>query len=60
MATLVLGTLGSAIGGAIGGFAGTLGPCMDGSRVTRGSVIFGIWSGAAMYSASELRFARAP
>lgn len=31
-------------------------PCMDGSRVTRGSVMFGIWSGAAMYSASRLRF----
>ena len=37
-----------------------LGPCMDGSRVTRGSVIFGNWSGAAMYSASRLRLARAP
>ena len=38
----------------------SLGPCMDGFRVTRGSVIFGNWSGAAMYSASGLRFARAP
>jgi hypothetical protein len=38
----------------------SLGPCMDGSRVTRGLVIFGNWSGAAMYSASRLRFARAP
>lgn len=35
-------------------------PCMDGSRVARGFVIFGNWSGAAMYSASDLRFARAP
>lgn len=33
---------------------------MDGSRVTRGLVIFGNWSGAAMYSASDLRFSRAP
>jgi hypothetical protein len=28
---------------------------MDGSRVVRASVIFGDWSGAAMYSASRLR-----
>ncbi|WP_101342158.1 hypothetical protein [Cereibacter azotoformans] len=41
-------------------FAIVLEPCMDGSRVTRGSAIFGNWSGAAMYSASRLRFARAP
>ncbi len=32
-----------------------LGPCMDGSRVARGAVIFGDWSGAAMYSASRPR-----
>ncbi|WP_180325258.1 hypothetical protein [Cereibacter azotoformans] len=37
-----------------------LGPCMDGSRVTRGVGVFGNWSGAAMYSASRLRLARAP
>jgi predicted transposase YbfD/YdcC len=30
-------------------------PCMDGSRVTRGLVSVGNWSGAAMYSASRLR-----
>ncbi|RWR13104.1 hypothetical protein D2T33_07895 [Sinirhodobacter populi] len=30
---------------------------MDGFRVARGFVIFGNWSGAAMYSASDLRFA---
>ncbi|UIJ32833.1 hypothetical protein LV780_17125 [Cereibacter azotoformans] len=45
---------------AMRGFGMGLGPCMDGSRVTRGSAIFGNWSGAAMYSASRLRFARAP
>jgi hypothetical protein len=41
-------------------FAIVLGPCMDGSRVTRGLVMFGDWSGAAMYSASGLRCSRAP
>lgn len=33
-----------------------LGPCMDGSGVTKVSVICGDWSGAAMCSASKLRF----
>ncbi|MFT3688275.1 IS3 family transposase [Paenirhodobacter sp.] len=35
-------------------------PCMDGSRVARGFVIFSNWSGAVLYSASRLRFSRAP
>jgi hypothetical protein len=52
--------LGLGAASAVISFGAALEPCMDGSRVARGSVIFGNWSGAAMYSASRLRCARAP
>ena len=39
----------------------SLGPCMDGSCMARGLFGFGIWSVAAMYTASKMRLGgRAP
>jgi transposase len=57
---LVRVALANKLARTIWAFAIGVEPCMDGSRMTRGSMIFGCWSGAAMYSASGLRCARAP